>query len=90
MTNYKQCSKVALEELLSDQIRPQSTTIIDRQSEETTSLNQDILPPRRSGRVIRPPARYREIGEAQVVVSDNEQDDPLTYQHAIEDPDKDK
>ena len=37
MTNYKPHSKVVLEELLSDQIRPQSTTVIDRQSKDTTS-----------------------------------------------------
>ena len=48
------------------------------------------MPPRRSGRVIRLPAHYREIKEVQVVVSDNEQDDPLTYQHVMEYPDKDK
>ena len=64
MTNYKPRSKVVLEKLLSDQIIPQSTIVIDRQSEETTSLNQDPLPPRRSERVIRPPTRYKEIGEA--------------------------
>ena len=79
-----------LEELLSDQIRPQLTTVVERQSEETTSLNQENLPPRRIERVIRPPARYKEIGEAQVVVFDNEQDDPLTYQHAMEYPDMKK
>ena len=79
MMNYKPRSKVVLEELLSDQIRPQSTTAIYRQSEETTSLNQYNLPPRCSGRVIRPQVHYKEIGEAQVVIFDNEQDDPLTY-----------
>ena len=48
------------------------------------------MPPRRSERVIRPPTCYREIGEAQVDVSDNEQDDSLTYQHEMEDLDKEK
>ena len=44
----------------------------------------------KSGRVMKPPTRYREIGEVQVVVSDNEQDDPLTYPYAMEDPTKKK
>ena len=45
MTNYKPHNKVVLEELLSDHIRPQSTIVIKRQSKETTSLNQENLPP---------------------------------------------
>ena len=90
MKNYKPRSKVLLEELFSDQIRPQPTIIVERQSEESTSLNQENLPPRRSGRVIRPLVRYREIRKAQVVVSDNEQDDPLTYQYTMEDLDTEK
>ena len=45
MTNYKPRSNIVLKELLYDHIKPQSTTVIDRQSEETTTLNQDILPP---------------------------------------------
>ena len=45
MTNYKTCSKVVLEEFFSNQIRSQSTIVVERQSEETTSLNQENLPP---------------------------------------------
>ena len=86
--NYKPCSKVELKELLFDQIRRQQTTFVERQCEEIMVPNQDIMPPRHSGRVIRPPVCYKEIGEAQVNVSNNEQDDPLIYQHAIEESDK--
>ena len=70
LTNYKPCSKVVLEELFSDQFKPQPKTFVERQSEETTSLNQENLPPQ--CHVSRPPTRYREIGEAQVDVSDKE------------------
>ena len=83
-------SKIVLEQLLSTQIRPQLIIIVKRQSEETTSPNQDNLPPRYNGWVIKPPVCYREIGEVKVVVSDNKQDDPLTYQHVMEDPNKEK
>ena len=84
MTNYKPRSKIVIEELLSDEIRPQPAKVIQRQNEETTSINKDPLSIRRSGRVIRPPARYREDGMALFVITDN---DPLTYKHAMEDPD---
>ena len=84
MNNYKPRSKIVIEELLSDEIRPQPAKVIQRQNEETTSINQDPLSIRRSGRVIRPPARYREDGMALFVITDN---DPLTYKHAMEDPD---
>ena len=84
MTNYKPRSKIVIEELLSDEIRPQPAKVIQRQNEETTSINQDPLSILRSGRVIRPPARYREDGMALFVITDN---DPLTYKHAREDPD---
>ena len=50
MTNYKPHNKVVLKELLFDQIRPKMTIIVERQSEETMSLNQDNFPPRCSGR----------------------------------------
>ena len=83
MKNYKPCNKVVLEELLSDHIRPQLTIVVERKSEEATS-------PRRSRRIIRPSTHYRDIGEARVTISDNEQDDLLTYQHTIKDPDKEK
>lgn len=43
-----------------------------------------------SGRVIRTPARYRQDSEANVVVVDTNDDDPSSYQHAMDDPDKDK
>ena len=82
MTNYKPRSKIVLEELLSDQIRPQPTTVVEGQNEETTSPYQNVIPPRRSGRVVRPPARYREIN--------NGKDDPLTYCHTMEDSEEEK
>ena len=41
MTNYKLRSKVVIEELLSDKIIPQPTTVVQRQNEEATSIRQD-------------------------------------------------
>ena len=52
--------------------------------------DQDLLPPRHSGRVIRLPTRYREIGEAQVAISNDGKVDPLTFKDAMEDSYKDQ
>ena len=90
MTNFKLRSKVVLEELLSDQIRKSPSTTDERQSQETTVPIQNILVPRRSGRVVRPPSRYGHEGEVQLLVSDTNQDDPSTYHDAMDDFDKDK
>ena len=87
MTNYKPRSKVIIKKLLTDELRPQSTTVVERQNEETTPHVQDELPTHRSGRVIRPPARYRKEGEGLVTLPDNY---PLTYKYAMDDPDKEK
>ena len=90
MTNFKPHSKIILEELLSDQISKSPSTTDERQHQETTIPDQNIPVPRRSGRVVRPPTRYGHEGEAELLVSDTNQDDPLTYKHAMEDSDKEK
>ena len=90
MTNFKPRNKVVLEELRSDQIRKSPSTTGERQSQETTIPIQNILVPRRSGRVVRLPSHYGPEGEVQFLVSVTNQDDPLTYRDAMDDYDKDK
>ena len=90
MKNFKPRSKVVLEELRFDQIRKSPSTTDERQSQETTIPIQNILVPRRSGRVVRLPSRYGHEGEVQFLVSVTNQDDPLTYRDAMDDSDKDK
>ena len=75
MRNFKPRSKVILEELRSDQIRKSPSTTDERQSQETTIPIQNILVPRRSGRVVRLPSRYGHEGEVQFLVSVTNQDD---------------
>ena len=60
--NFKPHSKVILEELRSDQIRKSPSTTDKRQSQDTTIPIQNILVPRRSGRVVRLPSRYEHEG----------------------------
>ena len=90
MTNFKPRSKLVLEELLFDQIRKLPSTTDERKHQETTIPDQNIPVPLRSGRVVRLPTRYRHEGEAELLVSDPNQDDPLTYKHTMEDSDKEK
>ena len=90
MTNFRPRSKVVLEELRSDQIRKSPSTTDERQRQEITIPIQNILVPRRSGRVVRQPSRYGHEGEVQFLVSVTNQDDPLRYCDAMEDSDKDK
>ena len=63
MTDFKPRSKPVLEELQSDEIRPSPSTTGERQRRETTSPSQNILAPRRSGRVVRQPTHYGHEGE---------------------------
>ena len=53
-------------------------------------LDQSVLAPRRSGRVVRQPIHYEHEGEIGFLVSDTNQDDPSTYKDAMDDSDKEK
>ena len=78
MTDFKPRSKTVLEELQSDEIRPSPSTTGERQRQKTATRDQSVLAPRRSGRVVRQPIRYEHEGEIGFLVSDTNQDDPLT------------
>ena len=65
--DFKPRSKIVLEELLSDEIRPQSTRVVGPLKEKTKVPDQTPTAPRRSGRVRRLPDRY--TGEAQIVTA---------------------
>ena len=90
MTDFKPRSKTVLEELQSDEIRPSPSTTGERQHQETAGPSRNILAPRRSGRVVRQPTRYGHEGEVELLVSDTNQDDPMTYADAMDDSDKEK
>ena len=90
MENFKPQSRVVLEELQSDHIRPRPVTVTGECNKETTNPMQDVIAPRRSGRVSKQPIRYTEAGEANVVVTNTSDDDPLSYKQAMDGLDKDK
>ena len=90
MTDFKPRSRTVLEELQSDEIRPSPSTTGERQRQKTATRDQNVLAPRRSGRVVRQPIRYEHEGEIGFLVSNTNQDDPLTYKDAMDDSDKEK
>ena len=94
MREFKPQSKMLLEELL---VGTTSTPLsnVDKDMTPSTSesqmqVYQDIIPPRRSGRVVRQPERYLGNGEVQVIASCDGTDDPLTYRSAMDDTDKEE
>ena len=91
VTNFKPRSTVVLEKLRGDVIAPQPTRVVEIKEENNTKiLSQNITLPRRSGRIIRQPTRYEHEGETNVLVADPNIDDPLSYNDAMKDFDKDK
>ena len=90
IAKFKPRSRVVLEELQFDHIRPRPVTITGERNKETTNPIQDVIAPRRSGRVSKQDIRYTGASEANVVVTDTSDDDPLSYKHAMDDPNKDK
>ncbi|XP_075494062.1 uncharacterized protein LOC142531724 [Primulina tabacum] len=77
-------------ELLNDEIIRPPTKVVKETINDTTKPSEDIMPPRRSGRVVKPPLRYRQDEEANVAVTDGVEDESLSFQLAMEDPDKER
>ena len=91
-TSTPQSTRVV--ELRSEEIESSSfqpTRVVElREEEETTVPSQEPSEPRRSGREIRLPSRYRKENEANIVVSDANDDDPVSFKEAMVNTDKEK
>ena len=90
MIDFKPRNKIVTEELLYDQIIPQPTTVVEEQSMETTIQNQEPLPPRHCGKVVRVPAHYKQEREAEVVASADSEEDLVTYRSTMGEPNSKK
>ena len=90
VTNFKPHSKVVLEELRGDIFIPQQTRVVEiSEKDNITSPSQNITLPRRSVSTVRQP-RYKLEGETNVLVADNNVDDPSSYIDAMKYSNKDK
>ena len=80
-----------MNELKPGETSSQSTKVVDPLTSESQMIpSQDILPLRRSERVVRQPECYLGVSEGQDVISANSVDDSLTFKNAMEDPDKEE
>ncbi|XP_062114087.1 uncharacterized protein LOC133825113 [Humulus lupulus] len=86
--DFEPRSKVVLQELLGDKITPQPNLEVG--TKHTTILKQATTVVRGSGRVVRQLVRYTGFREAQVAISDYNVEDPLTFNQAMNDPDKEQ
>ena len=67
-----------------------STRVVDGASSSKAHPSQELWEPQRSGRVINPPAHYLGLTETQDIIPDNEVEDPLTYNQAMNNVNKDE
>ena len=88
VNNHKPRSKVVLEEMVSNEVAKSPATTNEKRQEETASSSQNSRELHRSGRVSKQPTHYEH--EVQMLVSDTNKDDPLTFKDAMNDSDKDK
>ena len=71
----------------------QPTMVVELREEEekeTTVLSQEPSKPRRSGREIQLAVHYRKENKANIVVSDTNEDDPVSYKEAMVNSNKEK
>ena len=90
MRNHKLRSKIVLNEL--NQATNTSTRVVDNSISFDSRIHpyQESGTPRRRGRIIKQPKRYMGLTEAQVVITDDNTEDPLSFKGASDDVDKDE
>ncbi|KAA0040688.1 gag/pol protein [Cucumis melo var. makuwa] len=91
--NHQTRSKLVLEEISKNATdRPSSSTkVVDKtRNIGQTHPSQKLGEPRGSGRVVRQPDRYLGLSEAEIIIPDDDIEDPLTYKQAMNDVDCDQ
>lgn len=90
MRDHKPHSKIVLNEMTSSTTTNTLTRVVDDTSEIQVHHSQELGMLRRSGRVIKQPTRYMGLTKAQVVILNDDAEDPLTFKQAMDDVDKDE
>ena len=101
INDFKPHSKVLLEDILERKSQNDTTRVVENDTDSMTTRvididnetdnitnfsNQKVIMPRRSGRVRRPPDHY----EANIIVSDTNDEDLSSYEESMMDSDKEK
>lgn len=88
--NHKTPSKIVLEELRGE-TQSTSIPIVQEEPQDTAQQvindTQELVVPRRSGRVVRQPDRWIGLGISSDMIPDNQDLDPWTYNEALQDKD---
>ena len=88
--NHKPMSSVILEELVGGIDNPQVAIIHVEQPQVNAQNDTNIAPvSHHSGRVVRQPERFMFLGESSDLVSGEHDEDPRTYEEALQDKDAD-
>ncbi|KAL8114038.1 hypothetical protein AgCh_021072 [Apium graveolens] len=88
--NHKPMSSVVLEELVGGTGNTHEAVVQVEQPQQNLQPVTNTAPvPRRSGRVVQQPDRFMFLGESSDLVSGEHDDDPRTYEEAVQDKDAD-
>jgi hypothetical protein len=84
--NHKPKSSIVLEELVGG-TNNEPVVQVEQPQQTVQPVTNTAPVPRRSGRVVRQPDRFMFLGESSDLVSGEHDDDPRTYEEAIQDKD---
>ena len=84
--NHKPMSSIVLEELVGG-TNNEPVVQVEQPQQTVQPVTNTAPVPRRSGRVVRQPDRFMFLGESSDLVSGEHDDDPRTYEEAIQDKD---
>ena len=88
--NHKPMSSIVLEELVGGTDNPNMPIVqVEQPLVNAQPVTNTALEPRRSGRVVRQPDRFMFLGESSDLVSSEHEEDPMTYDEALQDKDAD-
>ena len=88
--NHKPMSSIVLEELVGGTDNPNMPIVqVEQPLVNAQPVTNTAPEPRRSGRVVRQPDRFMFLGESSDLVSGEHEEDPRTYDEALQDKDAD-
>jgi hypothetical protein len=94
VNNFKPRSREVLDEMIEARVGSfsfilEDDVVVSNTLQVTIKVTQEIIVPRRSGRIVRAPNRFMFLGEVHEAVSDEIESDPRTYDEAVNDTDAD-
>ena len=88
--NHQPCSKLVLSEISKEATDKTTRVVNGARTSGQSHSSQELRMPRCSGSVITQPHRYLGLAETQVIIPDDDVEDPLTYKQVINEEDRDQ